>query len=163
MAYQSISVNVDKGLFLQPNSFTHVPQGGLEKAENVVFVSDGLVTKRRGYSILNTSITNPYSIFKYRDDLYISNNDIVSRVDTDTGVLTNLIGSVGQKSIRFTTLNGNCYLTSDGGVKKLEASHATQLIDAGVPPPLDLELSINSADSGVIEPDSQVAYRIIQG
>jgi len=163
MAYQSISVNVDKGLFLQPNSFTHVPQGGLEKAENVVFVSDGLVTKRRGYSILNTSITNPYSIFKYRDDLYISNNDIVSRVDTDTGVLTNLIGSVGQKSIRFTTLNGNCYLTSDGGVKKLEASNATQLIDAGVPPPLDLELSINSADSGVIEPDSQVAYRIIQG
>jgi hypothetical protein len=56
---------------------------------------------------------------------------------------------------------GNSYFTTDNGIYKLEREDLP-VLEAGLPPGLDVQVTTSGA-AGVIEPNSQTAYRVVFG
>jgi len=167
MPLQQITIASALGLNVQANSFS-VPDGSFEQAENVVFANDGIIRKRRGFSTLTAAatMTNPTTLLEYLGFLFVCQNNLISRVNTSTGALTSLSGAMtinaGSKA-RSAKANGNLYVATADGVRKLESSSAT-VLQAGIPRGLDLDISTNSAvRTGVLKPNDAVGYRVLFG
>lgn len=167
MPMQPVTLNSAIGINTQGNSFT-VPDGSFEQAENVVFSNDNIVRKRRGFSTLtaSTSMTTPTTLLDYLGYLFVCQNNLISKVDTSTGGLTSLSGAVtinsGSKA-RTAKANGNLYIATADGVRKVESSTAT-VLQAGIPRGLDVDVSTNAAThSGILKPNDIVGYRILFG
>jgi len=75
-----ISVEKFTGLQVQPNSFTVTP-GALERADNVVFSQDFLITKRRGYAYKAWFQDNLNSIFEYQNQIFALSSSYLVRID----------------------------------------------------------------------------------
>lgn len=165
MPQQPITIQSFKGLHIQANSFSQVPDGSLERAENVVITNDGILKKRRGFSLLtdSTSLTTPRALTEYSGALLVAHNNVLAQVDRSTGSLTALSGAFipGTSKPRFAQANGNLYGTTSEGVRKVESLTAA-LLPAGIPAGLDLTVSI-SGNSGIHAPNTQVGYRVCFG
>lgn len=161
MPIQPISFNSFRGLYLQPNSFSQIPDGSLEVAENVVINRDGMLSKRRGFYQFAKELTNPHKLFEYDNTLFLISGTGIGRYDS----LGNYSANSGSGS--WTTYkprivesgNGVALITSDNGILRIESTTDT-LTSAGVPPGLDLLLS-TSGQTGFLPPDSQMGYRIV--
>jgi len=66
--------------------------------------------------------------------------------------------------LKAAEVNGNLYITTKEGVRKLDAFNAT-LVPAGTPKALDFTADLNSSDPGVVwfSPDQQRSYRVVWG
>ncbi len=159
-----IVVPTFKGLYVQANSFSAVPDGALEIAENVVVTHDGRIQKRRGIGALSTVLTTPTGLIDFLGYLFICYNAKIALINDTTGALTDLTGAVtinsGSKP-RFAKAGGNLFIASATGLRKVESSTATVLA-AGIPSGLDLTIGL-TLTSGVLAPNAQVGYRILFG
>jgi hypothetical protein len=152
-----------KGLYVQGNSFSVVPDGALEKAENVVITYDGRLRKVRGFSTLSALLTTPTALTSYRDTLWCCYNSKIASVNISSGALTDLSGAVTITSgkPRFAQAGGNLYIATSAGVKKIEST-TSSVLGAGIPSGLDVTISL-STNAGILAPNAMVGYRILFG
>ena len=158
MPSQAINLSNFKGLYVQANSFSAVPDGAFEVAENVVFTQDGVLNKRRGFFSFLSPLTAPLSLYQYRGDLVLNYNAKLASISSigtisDHGTCNNAVIYP-----RYSEGSGKLFITSDDYIQILE-SLTSNVRPAGLAPALDLSVSI-TGKSGVIPPDSQVGYRI---
>ena len=160
-----------EGLYLQANSFSQVPDGGLEIAKNVVISNDRKILKRRGfYQYYDPSTDTPVSLFNYQDRLMLVNTDSIGYF-TDTGANPNETGTKTALSgvtvatnqtdkSRSGQFNSNLYFTTENGVLKIETFDGT-ILESGVAPALDLRGKFISGSA--ISSTSAVGYRLVYG
>ncbi len=162
------------GIHSNNNYFSASPNGSFEEAVNVVIDRSEIVEPRRGFAVYgNTDTANTKQIISYKDAVikhysnklkYDSNNagdfidftgDLVN--ETDTGL-----------RIKSVEMNGNLYLTSSTGIKKISATSSadfatTSIQPSGAAKAVDLNAVTNFASFGFLEPNSKVAYRLVFG
>ena len=163
---QNVNISDFKGLFLSPNSFSLVPPGAMEIASNVVIRSDGIISKRHGFSLLTAaaSLTNPVGILEYSSSLFILHNSVIASLNTTSGALTPLSGTVtldSSYSPRSAQLNGNLYLTGQSKIYKVESA-SLPVLSSGIPPGLDVSISL-STNAGILTPNKTTGYRVVFG
>lgn len=163
---QSVNINAFRGLFLSPNSFNGemVPPGGFEVAQNVVIKSDGIISKRRGFSLLTASAVTPRSLVEYNSELLLLHNSVLAQLNTSTGALTSISGAVTLSSSytpRTAQLNGNLYITGSSKIYKCEST-SLPILNSGIPPGLDLTVTL-SDNSGILTPNYVTGYRALFG
>lgn len=162
MPYAFINYSNLKGLHVQANSFI-VPEGALEKADNMVASEDGSLKKRRGFFEFNTPTATANTLHFYNGTLmHLMESKIASL--TTGGVATDLTGetvSVSGMTGRSSQSNGNFYFTSNNGIMKIE-SPAGPVYKSGIAPGLDLQGRFIDT-TGPISPNVQVAYRVVFG
>lgn len=169
MALSSINISDFKGLYNQPNSFSLVPPGALEVANNVVFTQDGVVKKRRGYQELTLTashlLVNSRSMFSYGSTyLYAMCLAKLVRIDPNAGDSTTIAGSYTASSSytpHAAQASKSAYITGSDRIWKLEEESAT-LISAGIPPGLDVGITL-STNTGILNSDKIVGYRVVFG
>lgn len=174
----SSTVNIKAvGLVTQPNSLQSI-EGALQVASNVIIRRDNVVESRRGFKLygntMGTTSDTAKQLLSYKDTLLRHYNDVI-QYDSGSGVFVSFTGSytepVANIRIKSVESNGNFYITTDAGIKKLSAKTvadiATSTISsAGGVKALDVQasLSITLGDSsGFLPADSAVAYRIVWG
>lgn len=156
-----LTVTQVRGIDLQTNSFT-TPDGSFQRAINVTFGRDNLLHKRRGFSLLSDSTLAiaANTLIPYGNNLLLAYNQGLGLVNTTTGVLTTIAGSVLVNSgakIRYSTANANLYMATAGGVRKAVNATAA-IVDAGLPSALDLTATAQTL-TGFLR-NTQVGYRI---
>jgi hypothetical protein len=170
------------GLQTQPNSLA-TQDGSLHIASNVVIRRDGIIEPRRGFKLYGTPLPIGFLIkqlFSYKNRLFRHYNNKIEFQDkiNNEGEITfkECDGEYlePEEGIRIKSIesNGNLYLTTDDGIKKISLKDesdfkSTNIIkDAGVFKALDIsgELDIQPGSiSGYLPQDSTVAYRVVWG
>lgn len=169
------------GLYVSPNPLT-VPEGALIEASNVVIQRDNVIEPRRGFGLFGNSfgtITDRLKqLISYKLRLFRHWN---STLEFDTGTQDNSGNETFQAlSPSFTEAesglrtksveaNGNLYLTSDSGIRKISAATATDLnsatiTQAGGVKALDVTATLNLEQgniTGFLGQDSAAAYRVV--
>lgn len=151
--------------------------GSQKIAENVNIDEKGVITQRRGLaqygSALPLSPDRLKQIFEYKDRILRHFNDKI-QFDNGSGTFSTFDGSYSELEtglrIKYQEANGNMYITTSSGIKKISALNNTQfttsagyIVDAGVPKAIDLSAVIVPDISGFLPPESKVAYRVIFG
>jgi hypothetical protein len=159
-----------RGLATFNNYLSAVPEGALIKANNVVIDRTGVIEPRRGfkqYSILNQP---PKQLLKYREKLLVHYDDILA-YDDGTGTLSNYLEPILETEVglrlKFIEENGNLYLTTSTGIKKLSAlndlSIATIEDAGGIKALTGQGIADYSLGTGFLPGLSKVAYRLTWG
>lgn len=157
-----ISLNNFRGLYVQANSFSAIPDGAFEVAENVIFSQDGMLKKRRGFFTLQNNITSPLGMVEYNSLPVLAYGTALATLES--GSLVNR-GTANWSVIspNFATAGNKLFVTTDDGIQVLEDTLVnTVQRDAGIPPALDAQVSI-TGQTGVVPPNAQVGWRIIFG
>ena len=166
------------GIDTYSDLFSSTSEGSFVKASNVVVDQQNLLSPRRGFEALSTDLetggtlplTDESQLFEIHDKLhYRRDNGRVYYYDDDKqwwGYYgnSNLIqpfddGIRSRKAIS----NGNEYVTSSRGVKKI-SSLGSEIYTAGVDRPISADGSASTTDPEYpISPNSTVAYRALFG
>lgn len=157
-----------KGIFRQPNNLGSVPDGALEEAENIYISRDDTAQPRRGFNFYGPSFGTPTDRAKqlliYKKRL-IRHYATVLAYDDNSGNFTDYTGSFTSPDprlkIRGAELNGNFYITTSDGIKRLD-DIPNQFQNAGVVRALDLEAELVD-NEGFFLADNQVAYKTVWG
>lgn len=172
MTYSSPEIKAFLGVYSQENTFT-VPDGALEVASNVVVSRNNVVTKRRGfYQYYDPGSDTANNLLLYQSRLLGVFSDKIGYF-TDTGSAPNLTGTrtvnggatvavTGSRVSRSMQSNNNLYFTTDNGVLKLE-SYSSSAYRSGTPPALDIRARTVTGGSGILDSDTQVAWRALFG
>lgn len=157
-----------KGLITNPNNLTpNIVDGALSYADNVVVSKDNIAESRRGFDKYNEyldlgnnagTISNLYS---YDSTIIAHHNEILSR-DTGLGTWVDYSGtftSASQFKMRSVEENQNLYITTDIGVKKLDAIDS-EFYNSGVISSLD-GFGSSTGTTGWLADDSAVSYRMV--
>tara|TARA_R110002020_G_scaffold1170_3_gene5766 strand:+ start:4627 stop:9366 length:4740 start_codon:yes stop_codon:yes gene_type:complete len=159
---------IDKfeGLYIQPNSFSEVPEGACEVFHNVTVSDRNVISKIRGsYKYFeNVDRNKIIGIFTFNRHLVAIKYKLTGANEvvyfTDVGTQPNLFGSdnvIAQDSPvnlefgssgelpQFNEASGNLYFTSDDGLLKLSnipiaglAGENSTVMEAGAPPGIDM-------------------------
>lgn len=164
---QSLVLKV-KGLFRQPNNLGSVPDGALEEADNVYIKRDDTAEPRRGFnfygSAFGDSTSRAEQLIIYKKKLIRHYSTVLAR-DDGSGNFTSYSGSFTSPDptmkIRGSELNGNLYITSNEGVKRLD-DLPSEFERSGVTGALDLEADLVDTE-GFFLAENQLAYRILWG
>lgn len=143
-------------------------QGGLQVASNINIDSPNTATSRRGINKYltqkNISLNEIKRFFTFKDTLLFYWGTTLTKEDgsgwTDfSGTFTAVDG---ERSLRAIKMNGNFYFNTTEGVKKLES--LTDIVrSAGVPKGLNTDYTLTNPGGTALDPDCQVAYRVIWG
>lgn len=154
-----------------------VSQGSLAEAVNVVIDRNEVIEPRRGFN----QYGNTFGDGTDRAKQLINYKDVVLRhvlstlqYDTDgNGTFESFSGGNVveiQSGLRIKSLeaNGNLYFTTLDGIKKLSAKTSADfpnitIQNAGAPKALDVQARPNYSNSGFLEANSKVAYRVVWG
>lgn len=162
-----------KGEYTYPSDFDEdeMPNGGLNRALNVVINRDGVAEPRRGiadYRRVSNTITDRASqLAAYKDTLLAFYESALSKNNSDP--FTQISGTFNPPDhgdsfvpkIKFVEANSNFYFTSDTGIKKMD-SISSAVVNAGAPRGQDIQLTLTGS-TGFMSNNSQVAYRIVWG
>lgn len=172
------------GLNVSPNNLD-LPEGSLLEASNVIIKRDNVIEPRRGLKLFGESFGSASDRLKqtmtYRNTLLRhysnvlqfqngTNNDGTANFDNFSGTFSEVETGLRMKSIES---NGNLYLTTSEGIKKISATSASTLstasgfiTNAGVPKALDaiarLKITLGEQTEFFTQ-DSVAAYRIVWG
>lgn len=167
------------GLNIQPNQLD-VDDGSLTVAKNVIINRDNVVESRRGFKIYGNAFGSSSDrakqliAYKQRIIRYFSGtlqfDDGTGRFRSFGDAIDTADPQLRMKSIEF---NGNLYLTSSDGIKKISAKTADDLTttpglitSAGAVKALDIQAATkyNYGDQiSFLTEDSAVAYRVVWG
>lgn len=165
-----------KGLYTYRNELT-VPEGSLEVADNIVIDEDGVIEPRRGVSTYGTSFdlstTRAKQLISYKNKIIRHYLDTLELDTNEDGNFEPLAGSFSDviegMRLRYKEINGNLYLTSSSGIRKISVKSSSDLkssslvTNAGGVKAVDLEVSTSYSPAGFLPPQSKVAYRIVWG
>ena len=157
------------GLYTNPNQFSEVPEGSLQRADNIQIDKGSVAEPRRGqakYGQLPSGYTGSVdALFDYQSTLIASYDNKLAR-DNGSGTFTAYSGTYSAPSghrIKSTQANKNFYFTTSANIKKMSDVSATP-INAGAPRALDGYCSIDSGSSnGFLGNGESVAYRFVWG
>ena len=163
---QTLNLKI-KGLITNPNNLTeNVMDGAFSVADNIVISKDNVAESRRGFGKYNDylelgSIDGFINqVYSYKDTLIAHHNNLLSR-DNGDGTWTQYTGTFESASdyrMKAIEENQNLYVTTDTGIKKLDAVDSEFYL-AGVVPALDGYGSVTG--TGWFEDDRAVAYRMV--
>lgn len=172
-----------KGIFSLPNFLSEIPEGALLEALNVVIDRDGIIEPRRGFKqwkSFGTLTSRAKQLLNYRDRAlvhydtklgYETSGNFVEFKDSSGTTDASVIETETGRRIRGSEANGNFYVTTSTGIKRvssltdqfLSASKENQLVDAGVAQALDPSILADYSSSGWMVGLSRVAYRVLIG
>lgn len=163
------------GLYSFPNSLGSVPRGGLIQADNVIINRDNVIEPRRGFKVYGDSFGSSSDrvkqLLNYKDRILRHYNSVLqfqSNVSTTfTTFTTPITETETGLRIKSAESNGNLYLTTSTGVKKISSASATlmsasDISDAGMFKGLDISLSLTT-NPGFLLDTYSVAYRVLWG
>ena len=163
------------GLQTFANYLSEVPEGSLTEANNVNIDRNGILEPRRGNKQLATLATPPSQLLNYKDRILChigSTLNFQQNIDGNTFIdFTGTIDEVDPNlRIKGVEQNGNLYITSKTGIKKVASLDASMMTDAGGIPAFDLDVSLDMTSSvGFLAPldtnttQVEVAYRVTWG
>jgi hypothetical protein len=163
-------ITSSKGLSTAGTDLAAPGQGGLARADNVVFSRDSLWQPRRGIAQQGVSIAGKtldyIGTFKERYVLHATDGSAYIWDGETTAAPTLLAGGpyLPPTGGVFRTLesNNDLFLSYTGGLKRLDSYTGTPL-PAGAPPALDATGVAGTATGTALPGDSQVAYRTVFG
>lgn len=163
------------GLVKSPNQL-NLPDGSLSEANNVIIKRDGVIEPRRGFFLYGSEIPNDETakqLIVYRQRILRHYSDKLQYDSTGNGDFVDFTESVNETEsglrIKSIESNGNLYLTTAQGIKKLSARNSNDLqnIDVttsggvkalGLVAELVYEYGLQT---GFLPQDSTVAYRLL--
>jgi hypothetical protein len=160
-----------RGLVTSPNELS-VPEGSLVVADNIVLDFENTIQQRRGfkeYSNLFNSVAK--QLFTYKNRILAHYEDTIA-FDNGSGTFTDLSGTFNEMIAGFRMkaleTSGNCYFTTDNGIKKISVASAadlssTTILNAGAAKAIDLSGRLITDDAGFLPAQSKVAYRLVFG
>jgi hypothetical protein len=156
------------GLNTDPNNLGSVPNGSLEQADNVYISRPDIAEPRRGFKVygdsLGISTDRAKQLLQYKEQILRHYGSVLQR-DNGSGTFTSYSEAVNEVEtgvkIKAVEQNGNLYITSAQGVRKLDSLTSPITLAGGVKA-LDVEASLVDAE-GFFNQDSQVAYRVLWG
>ena len=173
-----------KGLYLDPNLISAVPEGALVVADDVIINRDDVIESRRGMAKYGNSFGNDSTdvskqLLDYKKRVLIHYNDkllynSVAHTSANNGLFLPFDGVYEEtepgRRIRYIESNKNLYFTTLDGIKKISAKTANNfttapgfIVDAGAFKALDLIAQLNFETEGFLPPNSKVAYRVLWG
>lgn len=160
-----------RGLYIDPNNFSEVPEGALLKADNISIDKDSVAENRRGFNFYGNELTDGSDpvvckqMFSYKNRTIVHYNDLLSYDSDGSGNFINYSGTYSAPDsgfrMRSVQANRNLYFTTSEGIQKLDAINGAP-IDAGAPKALGGS-GVLTGGSGWFNDDAQVAYRILWG
>ncbi len=156
---------IARGLHLTANQ-SHLPEGALSRAENILIDRDGVVAKARGFDRYGLVQSLPGGRFGEFNDTLLKTDGTSILYDSDgAGTWVAFAGSFtkpdGTVKIRFReAIPFALYWTTDTGVKRLSRLFPTigAIRDAGMPKGLDMDPT--EVPAGVVLPGgNQLSYR----
>lgn len=168
-----------RGLYTAPNQLS-VDEGAMNIASNVIIRQEGITEPRRGFKVYGNSFgdstTRAKQLFTYKNRIIRHYSDTL-QFDDGVGNFTSFSGSfeeaVPNIRIKKFESNGNCYITTSEGVKRISALSTSELSsapgyiqNAGVVQAIDLTASLNLEQgntSSFLPADSTVAYEVVWG
>lgn len=163
---QTLNLKIS-GLYTNPNQFSEIPEGSLQRADNIQIDKGSVAEPRRGqskYGQLPGSYTGVVSaLYEYNGTLLVSYNNKLAK-DNGSGTFTDFTGTYTPPSghrIKSTQANKNFYFTTDANIKKLD-NIANTPINSGVPKALD-GYFLSFSSGGFLSNAKSVAYRFLWG
>lgn len=170
----------NSGLHTFVNALSEVPSGSSLEALNTVIDRNSVVEQRRGFSQYGSTFGSlgadtAKQLINYKDVIVRhvlsklqfdadANGDFRDVVDNGE-IIEEIKVGLRLKSIEA---NGNLYLATKDGIKKISARNSLDLLsqgitDAGGVKALDVGVTLNFTELGFLEPNSKVAYRVVFG
>jgi len=167
------------GLHTAGNELTR-PEGSLTEALNINVDQRDLATPRRGFNDygeptggVETAASKVKQLFQYKERLFRHYDDKFE-YDDNNGSFSPIAGSfyevIDGLRIKTKESNGNLYITTSAGIKKLSSASSQsidtdgiEVIDAGVVKANFIEGKVIPTIGGFLPPQSKVAYRYIFG
>lgn len=176
MSSQSVTIKA-KGISTLNNPFSAVPEGSLYEALNIVIDRNEVIEPRRGLTQYGNTFGDgtdrAKQLFNYKDVIL---RHVLNELQYDSDLEGTFLPFAGsavneiQSGLRIKGIeaNGNFYFTTLTGIKKLSAKSAADfpnisIQDAGVAKALDVSATPNYSNSGFLEANSKVAYRLLWG
>lgn len=159
-----------KGLHLHNNQFSEVPIGALSTADNIVIDRDSVAESRRGQKTYGEPVASGNGtaisrLFSYRDHLFTQTSGTLYKDNDEAGTWVALSGSHFPPSdevrSRGISIEGSLFLTTSGGVKKLDQVEG-QFVIAGVDRALGGSTELSGA-TGFLPISGSVAHRLVWG
>lgn len=155
-----------RGLFTHPNALGSVPAGAMVVADNVVIDREDTTETRRGFKKYGTVLTGPIrKFFEYQNRMIVHHDNKLARDSDGAGTWVDYSGTyvapTNAVRMRAALANKNLYLTTSGGVFKLDSLTGTPSL-TGVQKALDGE-GVTSGATGWFATSTQVAYRVVFG
>lgn len=157
---QTLNLKV-AGLYTAPNQFSGSPDGGLLVANNVTVDQTDLAASRRGFESLPGTLplsSDRVNRFDYYGGMTDSTKYLIAQwgagkfgfYDTPSSTWTPYSGTFNPPDpvlarTRFLQQNNNLYLTTSGGIFKLDSVENDTPKEAGVPAGLDVQLSLENS------------------
>lgn len=167
------------GIHSFTNILSDVPQGSMQEAVNVVIDRNQVVEPRRGYAKYGNTFGIPsvdltQQLLQYKDTVLrhvLSSLQFDSDLNGDFRTISSN-GDVKEAGfgtrLKYLEANGNLYLATSEGIKKISAKNRVDLLsasvtEAGGAKALDVNVMLNFTSPGFLEPNSKVSYRIVFG
>lgn len=157
-----------KGIYLNPNAFSEVPQGALAVADNLVIDKESIAESRRGQSFYGSALSvgsnQINKLYNFRNQLLVHYDNKLAYDSNNAGTWVAYSGTYSPPSgykIRGLESNRNFYYTTNSGIKKIDAVAGTPTV-TGAPKGLDGYGTVTGA-SGFMSNNVQVAYRVVWG
>lgn len=168
MPFQVVNLKAS-GLYTNPNYLSSVPEGSFLMLSNFNHDRDDIIEKRRGFSVYSNQLSeNTKQLFSYKDKLITLYGTTLAY--DSLGTFTDFNGSFEHPStnrMKSMTANGNLYITTTEGVKKLDSKNVNDFPNtnwraAGTSraPSVNAEIS---GTIGFLPPLSKAAYRVVWG
>lgn len=180
MSGNQVVVLKSSGIYTHPNTLSAAPSGSMQEALNVVIDRNEIVEPRRGLVQYGSTFGVPSvdyakQLINYKDIIF---RHVLSKLQFDSdinGDFRDIINSDTliqeiQAGLRIKSIeaNGNLYLTTKTGIKKISARNRLDLLNVGVSEAggikgLDIVVTPNFSEPGFLEPNCKVAYRVVFG
>jgi len=153
------------------SNYLDLPPGSLLKAKNVNIDRDGIIEPRRGFGQYGDLNNYAKQVMSYKSRLLVHNDTEISW-DNGSGIFTDFTNSYSEIEsglrMKYIELNGNLYLTTIDGIKKISATSGSTLGSAteslaGPIAAVDIYATLNYASAGFFLEYAKVSYRVIWG
>jgi len=165
-----------KGLHTNNSYLSEVPEGALQTAENVNIDRLSTIESRRGlkqYGTIGVSPSNDNAkqLLLYKERILAHYTNSIA-FDNGSGTFTDFVASFTETQtglrIKFVEQNGNLYLTTSTGIRKISASSAATLSSAKISNSGGIKAvsgsaAVNYSTLGFFEGYSKVSYKIVWG
>ncbi len=165
------------GISTLNNPFSSVQDGSLAEGLNINIDRNNVIEPRRGMSQYGNTFgagdDRALQLFNYKDIII---RHALSSLQYDSDGAGTFVSFAGGDTdpieaglrIKGIEANGNFYFTTLDGIKKLSARTSSDfpsisIQDAGGAKGLDVQATLNYSNSGFLEANSKVAYRIVWG
>lgn len=159
-------INKTLGQVSQYNPLS-IERGACILAFNCVFHREGIAENRRGFKYYATPTSTDVDAFLQFDGRILAQTTSNLWLDNGSGTFSSVASTTPPSGsvLRSVEAKNNLYVTTSTGVYRLDSISAPTFVEAGVPRPLDLDLTLVTAVGGFVPASTatfpQLGYRAI--